>query len=114
MCARATPPGGIVATFIESFVEPTFFALIPALYRMPFQPRQSPLPRMTWIPSPFSTYFLRSSSDSCMGLVLPSTRETVRAGVACSRRTAYPTELGAANRINSKQLVNSQIFGLDY
>jgi hypothetical protein len=31
MWALATPPGGMVATFIESFVDPTFFDDIPTL-----------------------------------------------------------------------------------
>src|SRR3954447_16635678 len=62
MWAYATPPGGMVATFIESFVEPTFFADSPTLYRMLFQPRQESLPRTTWMPSPASTNCERSSS----------------------------------------------------
>ena len=49
--APATPFGGIVATFMESFVDPTFLDDIPTLYWMPFQSRQVPLPRMTEIPS---------------------------------------------------------------
>ena len=31
MCAYATPPGGIVATFMDSFRAPTFLAERPAL-----------------------------------------------------------------------------------
>ena len=63
MCAYATPPGGIVATFIDKFFEPTFFADTPGLYWMLFQLRQLLLPRMTLIPSPPSTYRFRSSDS---------------------------------------------------
>jgi hypothetical protein len=31
MCAPATPPGGIMATFIDSAVAPTFLPDIPSL-----------------------------------------------------------------------------------
>src|SRR6516225_4050926 len=62
LCAEATPPGGIVATFIDNLVEPTFLALRPTLYWMLFQLRQFLLPRMTEIPSPPSTLAFRSGS----------------------------------------------------
>src|SRR5262245_16367728 len=50
MCAAATPPGGIVATFIDNCFALTFFADSPVLYWMPFQPRVLPPPRSTKIP----------------------------------------------------------------
>src|SRR5262249_41155617 len=64
MCAYATPPGGIVATFIDSFEEPTFLALRPTLYWMLFHARQFPPPRITRIPFPPSTNRERSKSAS--------------------------------------------------
>src|SRR3974377_2345955 len=66
MCARATPPGGMVATFIDSFLAPTFFADMPFLYWMPFHCRQLPLPRMTKMPSPPSMAGFRLSCESAM------------------------------------------------
>ena len=45
----------IVATFIDSFFAPTFFAESPDLYRMLFQPRTFSPPRIVKIPSAPST-----------------------------------------------------------
>src|SRR6516165_12586488 len=64
MWAYATPPGGIVATFIDSFDEPTFLALSPTRYWILFQLRQLSPPRITEIPSPPSTNWRRSSPAS--------------------------------------------------
>ena len=61
ICARATPPGGIVATFMDSFFAPTFFADSPVLYWMLFHARVVPLARIDKIPSPPSTGVIRSS-----------------------------------------------------
>src|SRR5258708_37350570 len=61
MWAKATALGGIVATFIDSLLALTFLAERPALYWMLFQPRQTPLPRMTEMPSLPSTTCLRST-----------------------------------------------------
>src|SRR5690349_13515083 len=61
MCAPATPPGGIVATFIDSCRAGTFFAERPTLYWIPFQPRQVALRRITEMPSLPSTKRFRSS-----------------------------------------------------
>jgi hypothetical protein len=47
MWANAIAPGGTVATFIESFFEPTFAAASPALYWIPFHARQIALARRT-------------------------------------------------------------------
>src|SRR5207245_4034660 len=58
----------MVATFIDSFLAPTFFADRPGLYWMPFQLRQLSLPRMTKTPPPPSTYFFRSSRESTSGI----------------------------------------------
>src|SRR6476619_3365370 len=55
MCAPATPPGGIMATFIDSSFAPTFLPDIPSLYLMPFQSRHTPLPRIHISPSRPST-----------------------------------------------------------
>src|SRR5262249_232599 len=70
----------MVATFIDSFLAPTFFADSPGLYWMPFQLRQFSLPRMTNTPSSPSTYFFRFSEDdghmffslNCLKFALPS------------------------------------------
>src|SRR5258706_7020559 len=56
MCAAATPPGGMVATFMESFFAPTFFADSPDLYLIPFHPRTLPPPRIVRIPCAPSTF----------------------------------------------------------
>src|SRR5512135_1113453 len=60
MWAPATPPGGIVATFIDSCRAGTFFADSPTLYWMPFQSRQVALRRITEMPSLPSTCCFRS------------------------------------------------------
>src|SRR6266550_5516720 len=75
MCAYATPPGGIVATFIESCFAPTFFPDKPVLYRIPFHPRVVSAPRMTKMPSFPSTFALRSVASSAI---------TFSLGVCCS------------------------------
>src|SRR5258708_5054162 len=62
MCARATPPGGIIATFIDSCFAPTFLPDIPSLYWMPFQSRHTPLARIHINPSCPSTFGGRPSS----------------------------------------------------
>src|SRR5258706_3011871 len=61
ICAKATPPGGMVATFIDSLLALTFLAERPALYWMLFQPAQAAVPRMTEMPSLPSTSCLRST-----------------------------------------------------
>jgi hypothetical protein len=66
MCANATPPGGIVATFIDRYFEPTFFADMPGLYLIPFQDLQFPGARMTRMPSSPSTQLRNSSSDALL------------------------------------------------
>src|SRR5437868_5218248 len=50
----------MVATFIDNRFEPTFLADMPGRYRMPFQLRQLPLPRITRMPSAPSTNCFRS------------------------------------------------------
>src|SRR5262245_51458885 len=52
----------MVATFIESLVAGQFLPDNPGLYWIPFHLRHVSPPRITQIPSPPSTYCLRSSS----------------------------------------------------
>src|SRR5580700_4543464 len=69
----------MVATFIESFVEPTFLALIPALYWMLFQLRQFPADRITRIPPAPSTFWRKSTSvRSSSGGIGPAPQEESR------------------------------------
>src|SRR4026208_1890924 len=62
-CAYATAPGGTTATFMESCFAGTFFDDMPILYWMPFQDRETGLPRMTKIPSEPSIAEVRSDSN---------------------------------------------------
>src|ERR1041384_916850 len=55
MWAKATPPGGMVATFRESRRALVFFPERPVLYRIAFQLLVSPLPRSTAMPCSPST-----------------------------------------------------------
>ena len=68
-CAKATPPGGTTATFIESCLAGTFLADMPILYWIPFQDRATGLPRMTKMPSEPSTCCWRSFESVVMGLL---------------------------------------------
>src|SRR4051812_13495401 len=84
MCAYATPPGGIVATFIDSFFAFTFLADSPARYWMLFQlrtflPPFSPA-RTTLMPSLPSTNWRRSIGASDMNLRLLLQRGVHRVG----------------------------------
>ncbi|MFO0959564.1 MAG: hypothetical protein U0800_19370 [Isosphaeraceae bacterium] len=57
--------GGIVATFIDSLVEPTFWRHMPVLQVMPCRPRQVSLLRLVKIPSrPFTSRARSTSSCS--------------------------------------------------
>ena len=100
-------PGGIVATFIESFEAPTFLALKPTRYWMLFQLRQLPPPRITEIPSPPSTsrpeVDLRASSidrhrsrSSNAGppRISHERIETIEHDPAFQRRTRRPIVIG--------------------
>src|SRR5262245_52825220 len=87
MWAYATPPGGMVATFIDNCFAPTFSADMPILYVIPFQSRQVSLARMTVIPSLPSVLDFRFSA--ILDIVAPfrwSRRENYEDGMARTRR----------------------------
>src|SRR5215831_489001 len=99
MCAAATPPGGMVATFIESCFASTFFADRPVLYWIPFHPRTAPPPRMTKIPAAPST--APTDSLGVLSDITASNGDAGRSGGAYGIRSAEqpPMEISQGARV---------------
>src|SRR5437867_11906507 len=93
MCAKATPPGGMVATFTERCLALVFLPERPVLYRIPFQPRVRPLPRSTTIPSCPSTA-VPASASGVMGGYSDGWERTVLPWLGTDFGAAIPVAVG--------------------